>query len=48
MVSSVPVGTEEDGNVMKNTGKRIFYAIAFVTLVNLPVLVMAGAAATER
>lgn len=33
---------------MKNTGKRIFYAIAFFALANLPIIVMAGAAANER
>lgn len=38
---------EEDG-YMKNTGKRIFYSVAFVALMSLPALVSAVAPASTR
>jgi hypothetical protein len=33
---------------MKNTGKRIFFALVVVTLVNVPALVMAGIFSSSR
>lgn len=33
---------------MKNTGKRIFYSVAFFALMSLPVLVSAAAPASTR
>ena len=33
---------------MKNTGKRIFFAVAIVALVNLPALVLAGVLSSSR
>ncbi len=39
---------EEDGIIMKNTGKRIFYAALFVVLSILPFLVAASSPASSR
>lgn len=33
---------------MKNSGKRIFYSVVFVALVNLPLVVLAGHSAATR
>jgi hypothetical protein len=33
---------------MKNSGKRIFYSVVFVSLINLPLIVMAGHSAATR
>lgn len=41
-------GLREDGNHMKNTGKRIFVAIVFALLASLPLIVSAGATYSQR
>jgi hypothetical protein len=33
---------------MKNTGKRIFFAVVIVAVVNLPALVLAGVLSSSR
>jgi hypothetical protein len=33
---------------MKNTGKRIFFAVVVVAVVNLPALVLAGVLSSSR
>jgi predicted regulator of Ras-like GTPase activity (Roadblock/LC7/MglB family) len=39
---------ERDGCFMKNTGKRIFFAVVAFAVANLGVLVMAGAVTSQR
>jgi hypothetical protein len=38
---------KEDGN-MKNNGRKIFFAIVMAALSSLPLIVMAGTAASKR
>lgn len=41
-------GIREDGTHMKNTGKRIFVAVAFTLLASLPLLVSAASTYSQR
>jgi hypothetical protein len=41
-------GCFEEEEVMKNNGRKIFFAIVFAALSSLPLIVMAGSAVVTR